>query len=227
MDRIKVLSVLRNFLSARYPEYFYFRSYSQWGEDAVISQFLHTRLGSYIDIGSGHPIKGNNTFFLYQRGWQGLLVDPIESNFKLSKKYRRKDIVLKNLVSKKKGKIPFWEFSNYGLSTTKKSRAEKLIKSGHKLLNTYNLESITLESIIDRFYNDKDNLPKLLSIDVEEAELSVLESNNWETFRPKVICIEVLNENILDSSPVHKFLYDRNYILRASVGNSQIFVLID
>ena len=32
--------------------------------------------GFYIDVGAGHPIADNVTFWLYERGWHGIAVEP-------------------------------------------------------------------------------------------------------------------------------------------------------
>ena len=85
------------------------------------------KTGSYIDIGSGHPVKGNNTYFLYQRGWTGILIDPILLNSELSKKHRLKDLFLNRIVSNLEGSLMFWEFLSYGLSTTNVTRATFLL----------------------------------------------------------------------------------------------------
>jgi hypothetical protein len=223
-----MLSTIRNTISDKFPGYFYFRSYSQWGEDSVISQFLHSKTGSYIDIGSGHPIKGNNTYFLYQRGWTGILIDPILYNSKLSEKYRPKDAFLQNIVSNKTGNEQFWEFRNYGLSTSDPVRASSLLKQGEALNEKYSVKPISLNEIITKYLATNNNAPELLSIDVECLDLQVLESNDWNIFRPKVICIEILNNDlqkeVFNDSKVFLFLSSRGYNLRASVGNSQIFV---
>lgn len=228
ISRYSMLSTIRNTISDKFPGYFYFRSYSQWGKDSVISQFLHSKTGSYIDIGSGHPIKGNNTYFLYQRGWTGILIDPILYNSKLSKKHRPKDAFLQSIVSNKTGNEQFWEFRNYGLSTSDSVRASSLLKQGEALNEKYNVKSISLNEIITKYLATNNNAPELLSIDVECLELQVLESNDWNIFRPKVICIEILNNDlqkeVLNDSKVFLFLSSKGYNLRASVGNSQIFV---
>jgi hypothetical protein len=71
-------------------------------------------------------------------------------------------------------------------------------------------------------------LPELLAIDVEGSEIDVLKSNDWNIFCPKVVCIEILNSSLTEilfrDNEVSAFLLDKGYILRASVGNSQIFV---
>jgi hypothetical protein len=223
--KFRVLVRIRKIFTNFFPQYFYFRSYSQWGEDAVLSQFLHEKFGTYLDIGSGHPINGNNTYFLYQRGWRGILVDPIQRNYEATKKFRRKDIALHALVSEKTTKNKFWEFKNYSISTSEKDRAKKLIEDGHTLESSYFMESFSLARIFEQSASQFGESPILISIDVEEHELSVLKSNDWSKYFPRVICIEILNENLLDISEVHNFLFKRNYALRASVGNSQIFVL--
>jgi FkbM family methyltransferase len=228
ISRYSMGSTIRNIISDKFPSYFYFRSYSQWGEDSVISQFLHSKTGSYIDIGSGHPIKGNNTYFLYQRGWTGILIDPILHNSKLSKKYRHKDVFYKTIVSNKNGNEQFWEFRNYGLSTSDPVRASLLLKQGEALNARYDVTAISLNEILNEYLATNNDAPELLSVDVEGLELQVLESNDWNIFKPKVICIEVLNNDlqkeIFNNSQVFLFLSSRGYNLRASVGNSQIFV---
>lgn len=223
--KLRVLVGIRKILTNFFPQYFYFRSYSQWGEDAVLSQFLHENFGTYLDIGSGHPINGNNSYFLYQRGWRGILVDPIQRNYEANKKFRTKDIAILALVSNKATKTKFWEFKNYSISTSEKDRAKKLIKDGYPLESSYFMESLSLARIFEQSVSQFGEIPKLISIDVEEHELSVLKSNDWSKYSPRVICIEILNENLLDLSEAHNFLFKRNYALRASVGNSQIFVL--
>ena len=80
---------------------FFFRSYSQWGEDSIVSQFIYDDDWTYIDIGSSHPVHGNDTFFLYRRGCRGILVDPIEHNQKLTQQIRPRDKFILGLISDK------------------------------------------------------------------------------------------------------------------------------
>ena len=226
--RFSVLRKLRNRISENFPSYFYFPSYSQWGEVAVISQFLHSKFGSYIDIGSGHPVKGNNTYFLYQRGWTGILIDPIAINVELTKKHRPKDYILQSVVSNSINSLDFWEFYNYGISTTNSNRANLLLDQGEILKQKYSVTSIPLSRIISDYVIQAKKMPELLSIDVESSELEVLNSNDWNIFNPRVVCIEILNECLTEelfrNNEIFSFLFSKGYVLRASVGNSQIFI---
>jgi hypothetical protein len=52
-------------------------SYSQNLEDYHLSlAFAGQATGTYIDVGAGHPIADNVSFWFYQRGWQGIVVEP-------------------------------------------------------------------------------------------------------------------------------------------------------
>ncbi len=127
-----IRSVARNWI----PSLFYFRSYSQWGEDSIISQFILDSNWTYIDVGSSHPVHGNDTFFLYQRGCSGILVDPIESNGKLSRRLRPRDKFILGIISNVKN-LKFFQFSNSGISTALGPRASKLQSDGHSVIREY------------------------------------------------------------------------------------------
>ncbi len=52
-------------------------SYAQNMEDYHLSlAFAGQATGSYIDIGAGHPVADNVSFWFYERGWQGIAVEP-------------------------------------------------------------------------------------------------------------------------------------------------------
>src|SRR6476646_3104719 len=52
-------------------------SYTQNMEDTHLwLAFGGKRTGTYLDIGAGHPIADNVSFFFYERGWQGIAVEP-------------------------------------------------------------------------------------------------------------------------------------------------------
>ena len=52
-------------------------SYTQNLEDYHLSlAFAGQQSGVYIDVGAGHPIADNVSFWFYERGWHGLVVEP-------------------------------------------------------------------------------------------------------------------------------------------------------
>ena len=65
-----------NFLKKIYYEKYSKKSYSISNVDLIIDRiFRNQKYGCYVDIGCNHPIKYNNTYLLYKRGWTGINVD--------------------------------------------------------------------------------------------------------------------------------------------------------
>jgi hypothetical protein len=162
--------------------------FSQAGEDQLISKYLPEAKGNYVDIGAGLPTRGSNTFFLYRRGWRGIVVDPISINIKLSKLFRPKDSRLQLCVGQKNGDVNFFEFIPYGYSTTDKTIAVNLVENNIARLRS--CISMPVRPASDFMPKMKPSDPTLLSIDIEGADYIALSSINWEKSKPRVICVE-------------------------------------
>ena len=98
------------------------KSYSQAGEDAIL-MYIFVMLGvplsqcNYLDLGANHPCDMSNTWFFYQQGATGILVD---ANPKLAEELRRarpKDQVINACVGPVSGEaLDFHVLSADGLS---------------------------------------------------------------------------------------------------------------
>lgn len=65
-------------------------TYSQSGQDLFVSKLLNKNGGTFLDIGSGHPIEINNTFMLENKfNWSGLSIDANEKFITMWQKERR------------------------------------------------------------------------------------------------------------------------------------------
>ena len=123
-------------------------SYTQNLEDYHLSLALADRsTGFYIDVGAGHPIADNVSFWFYERGWKGIVVEPQEH---LASQYchvRPRDICITSLVGAKSGELDFYQFDRlHGLSTT----VHELAQSGQKFGDPYRVSRkavITLAAI--------------------------------------------------------------------------------
>ena len=95
-------------------------SYTQNMEDYHLwLAFGGKRSGSYIDIGAGHPIADNVSFFFYERGWQGIVVEPQRSLIDLYARLRPRDTAVAALIGTQSGTADFHVFDAFhGLSTT-------------------------------------------------------------------------------------------------------------
>src|SRR5580658_10158701 len=74
-------------------------SYTQNLEDYHLSlAFAGQTSGTYIDVGAGHPIADNVSFWFYERGWQGVVVEPQDELTALYPRLRPRDVVVRGLV---------------------------------------------------------------------------------------------------------------------------------
>jgi len=214
-------------LSSIFNELRFFRGnrfYGQTAEDAILSKLLSQVNGFYIDIGAGKPKSGSNTQIFYLRaGWHGILIDPIPRNARILRLLRPKDLVLESLVGSGKGPINFWEFDPYEYSTVVQSVADRVL-----LIDGVRLKSMaqrSIRSLEEITQNCEFFTPTLLTIDCEGFDLEVLESNNWNRFRPTVICIEEWDFKFgTAEGQIGAYLLNLNYQRFAFTGLSSIFI---
>jgi len=166
------------------------KSYSQYQEDLIIDSFFNAKSnGSYIDIGAFDPNELSNTKKFYEKGWRGINIDPNSATIKAFEKCRPDDTNLNVGISEKEEEILFYEMNERALSTFNYSDAENSFKQtpGAKIVNQYIVKCLPLKKIFEDYNKPVD----FLSIDVEGYEESVLKSNDWNTYRPTIIVIEI------------------------------------
>ena len=219
---IKIKKVIKSSFLARY---FYPRFYSQTGEDVILGQMVGKRLGTYIDIGSGLPIWGSNTYSLYRKGWRGITVDPIRDNVRWAKWVRPRDTHILGAVSDIAGVSNFYEFEAYEYSTLDYELYMQRINSGLVLKNSYSIQMIKAETIQAMLPFNLDEEPRLLilSIDAEGYEGKILDGFVWETFTPDIVIIEELDSPLSGVSTIRQLLEELEYSLYAFTGYSSIY----
>jgi hypothetical protein len=197
--------------------------YSQNGEDTIIQKYLQEKKGFYLDIGSGDPVRGSNTFFLYKIGWTGILIDPLTRNVFSSKILRRKDKIIQGLVGASNENYPFFEMYPYEYSTTNSEivsdliarKKAKLVKKVH--LSTFSVSELNLSINLD--------LPSLLSVDCEGLDLEVLKTIDLKTIKFRIICVEDFDFNPASkSSAINEYLNENGYEIVDRAGPSSIYV---
>lgn len=197
--------------------------FSQTGEDLLIAKFFpEPGSGFYLDVGSGQPVIGSNTYRFYRQGWRGILIDPIPRNIRLAKMLRFKDRTIGSLVGEIRESRSFFEFEPYEYSTTDHITAEKLIAAGEvKLVRILEYKTLPL-SDLDLTFIPNDRC--FLTVDVEGFDLQVLRSINWDKFRPRVVCIEAWEPNIEANAAIHELLTLNGYFEREKTVLSKIYV---
>jgi len=165
-------------------------SYTQNLEDYHLSlAFAGQASGTYIDVGAGHPIADNVSFWFYERGWSGIVVEPQADLAALYKQLRPRDRVVRALVGRASGETDFYRVDRlHGFSTTVREHAEKAKQFGVGY-QTFRMPVVTLAELCATHGLDAIDF---LKVDVEGGEADVLLGNDWARFRPKAIVIEAV-----------------------------------
>ncbi len=197
------------------------KTFSQFGEDAVLAFFLPEKLGGYLDVGAGHYRNGSNSFSFYKRGWRGICIEPLPNLHKQLRKKRPRDVVIQKVVSETQTKIEFFEFGNYEYSTSDPEVLRKLKEVGMAPIRKWEIDSI---SVNDINLNIEPAQPYFLTIDCEGLDVDIIKSINFRQFCPRVICCEIYPADLEGRRELETFLRDKNYRLMAICVFSLIFV---
>ena len=151
-------------------------------ESRLVWEFFQQSLGGvYVEVGANHPVLGNQTWFLEQQGWSGVLIEPNPKLFQLLGEHRPRSRAVQAAVGAKNGEVDLLLGLDDLHSTLAPVLGDPL--SGEKVrVPLRTLDSILAEAGVAAV--------DFLSIDVEGMELQVLQGLNLEKFAPKLILIE-------------------------------------
>ena len=202
------------------------RYWSQYGEDIVLDRVLNLRKpGFYVDVGCYHPVKNNNTFKLYRRGWRGINLDIDDLKIDAFRLRRPRDLNLVCCVSEREGTTRVFSPGLYSLNqTVDPTTVEKMRKRGASLRER-EVPTRTLKSILDQS-EFRDQVIDALSIDVEGHELAVLRSLDFDRYQPRVVIIESHLRSLeeLMASEEFKLLAEKGYTMFNWTGPSVLFL---
>jgi FkbM family methyltransferase len=212
------------------------RSYSQDGEDMVLRGFYDDRppdyKGFYVDIGAFHPIKFSNTYCFYRHGWTGINIDATPHSMEPFRVVRKNDINLEIGVSDDYGELDYYIFNAPELNGFDKNTAEAHMEwAWVQLKETRKIKTMPINEILSR-YLPKDKKIDFISMDIEGFELKILQSFDFEKYRPDYFLVEELDYKEKDfmeygSTPVYSLLKENGYAIVAKTKRTVIYKFIE
>lgn len=208
------------------------RSFSQEGEDRVLSSLLfklhggkHIKDGFYVDVGAHHPYRFSNTCLFYMQGWHGINIDAMPGSMSVFKKKRPKDINLESGVGRKAETLQFFVFNEPALNTFDENLAKARCNEVWHIKATVDVPVLPLSEILSK-HVPKGQSIDFLSVDVEGFDLDVLQSNDWQKYRPLVVLVETIGLSFGDlaSDPLTEYLHSLGYIEYSKTVNTTFFV---
>jgi FkbM family methyltransferase len=191
--------------------------FSQNGEDIILLS-LFKEPGFYVDVGAHDPIIKSNTFLLQQKGWSGINIDPNESTINRFNAKRPSDQNIRALISNESSSYEYLHYNEPAVNCISSERRSEIDKK-YKLLKTEKVKSRRLSDVLNSA-----NIPEsgidVLDVDCEGHDLSVLQSNDWGKFRPKVILAEENEEN---ENSIHTYLENLHFSLILKINNTLVF----
>lgn len=202
--------------------------FGQLGEDAILWSLFRAqdRSGYYVEIGALDGKRFSNTYSFDLEGWEGVCVEAHPTYHKLLAENRPEARCIHAAVSNKDGGLIAFYCNSRGTLSTLQPELEGLWKKKYgRFFTGFDVQEVPLRtatSILDEVGAPREI--DVVSIDTEGHDAAVLEGLDFERYRPRVLIIEVLNEELeakLDALAASVGYY------KARLYNSNVFYCRD
>lgn len=207
-------------------------SFGQEGEDRVLASLLFKlhgghlpATGFYIDIGAHDPFRFSNTYAFYTLGWSGLNIDAAPGSMRDFDRFRPRDINVEVGIGRAQATAIFHVFDEPALSTFDATLARERAVAPRRVIAEVPVAIAPAAAIFGRYLAPGQRID-FLTIDVEGLDLEVLASNDWRTFRPMIVAVEIYGRSVADAAAdeVALFLGSHDYLFYSKTVNTGFFV---
>jgi hypothetical protein len=219
--RIVQKKAIENYFTEHPEIVFWNHSYSQNGEDLVITRLLEKHpIGKYIDVGAYHPFKFSNTAKLNSLGWSGLNVDSNIESIRNFEVLRKSDDNVCIALGKSNEFRTYFQYEESALNTLSEDRALHLQNLGIHPNSLRTMEVVSAKEFLEsKFTNDT----FLFSLDVEGLDLDIIKELDYECFSPCFVIFEYEIQSLQEVSDLIGTIdFLNHYILKSVVLNSVI-----
>ena len=162
----------------------------------VWEYFKRKDQGTFVDVGANHPTEGNQTWFLENRGWSGLLIEPNPELCELLRAHRPRSRTVQAAVCGpgEEGEMEL-HLAVHSTKSSLRPNWDHAMTGKRIRVATRTLDSLFTEAALGRI--------DLLSLDVEGVELEALRGLDLARHEPQLILIED-----------HFYSYEQHFCLR-------------
>jgi FkbM family methyltransferase len=156
-------------------------SFAQNGEDLLAWNYFERKAtGFFVEVGANHPTRLSQTWFLEQRGWKGILVEPLPACCEELRAARKNSRVVQAAAGAQAGQAVL----NVAASDVWSHLGET---KGLPVVSRIPVAVRTLDDILAECQAPHVDL---LSVDTEGMELDVLRGLNFAKHRPSLLLLE-------------------------------------
>ena len=164
---------------------------------------------------------------MYKRGWHGINIDLNPLTIELFSFARVKDININAAISDSEENKKLYFIDALNTQNTLEANHLLFLKNEHNIkdeeISQQEIKTKRLDKILDNYnFNDID----FMNIDVEGHELNILNSIDFNKYRIKFICIEMIDHNDqtkLINKKLNAILEKNNYVLEKKLDFNFIY----
>ena len=193
--------------------------YGQWETDRVIASYFDaSQVGSCIEVGAADGIRGSNTKYFEEKGWNVLCIEANPLHEKSLRNCRKLVRMYACGESNSEGKLTVFHVGegNIQSSITSLSPDSRLIEDHKHIINERSqvpIEVRTLNWILGQEVTGTpfEGLQHLdfISVDTEGTELEVLKGLDLNIYKVRILVVE----NNYNDGDIASYLKDRGYVL--------------
>jgi FkbM family methyltransferase len=204
---------------------------SQYGEDLLLWDIFAGKLdGFFIEVGAYDGYTLSVTYPFESVGWRGVLIEALPQRAEQCRLRRPHSRIVHGALSHRgsSGTTTFTtivgaEGSDMLSYLSTHARHTRLIDSRDDRRQTVTVPLTTMDDVL------KDHPPStpidFAVIDVEGAELDLLDGFDLDRFHPRVLVIE--DKTKAKDSPLHALMTARNYRLATWIGINRVYIRAD
>jgi len=185
-------------------------------ESELVWQFFGGQKdGFFVDIGANEPQRGSQTWFLEERGWRGILIEPQARLCERLRQARPKSQVFQVACGAPgaPSEVPFFTAETPGHSGLVKN----LVDATTNYIGTEMVKVTTLDAILSQAGNPAIDF---VTMDVEGTQFDVLRGFDLQRHRPKLLLVE---DHLYDLK-AHRYLGRAGYRLAKRTGLNNWYV---